>query len=89
MFANFDAAVATFRRVVDGLSETELLAPHPDDAGLLTASFLVKKREGQFRIDSVDCDVKGLQLTQTPRGDSDTFRFDISLPGTKLKPGYF
>jgi uncharacterized damage-inducible protein DinB len=28
--ANLDAAVATFRRVVDGLSEEQLLAPHPE-----------------------------------------------------------
>ena len=60
---------------------------HPDDTGLLTASFLVKKREGQFRIESINCDVKGLQLTQTPRGDSDTFRFDITLPANRLEPG--
>jgi hypothetical protein len=63
------------------------LGANPDDTGLLTASFLVKKREGQFRIESINCDVKGLQLTQTPRGDSDTFRFDITLPANKLEPG--
>lgn len=28
--ANFDAAVATFRRVVEGLSAEQLAAPHPD-----------------------------------------------------------
>ena len=28
--ANLDTAVATFRRVVDGLSEEQLLAPHPE-----------------------------------------------------------
>lgn|SRR5260370_4311795 len=28
--ANLDAAVATFGRVVDGLSEEQLLAPHPE-----------------------------------------------------------
>ena len=60
---------------------------HLDYNGLLTASFLVKKREGQFRIESIDCDVHGLQLTQTPRGDSDAFRFDIALPANKLEPG--
>jgi len=63
------------------------LGAHPDEAGLLSASFLVKKREGQFRIDSISCDVPGLQLTQTPRGDSDAFRFDIALPANKLGPG--
>jgi len=30
LLADFDAAVATFRRVVTGLSEAELLAPHPE-----------------------------------------------------------
>jgi Protein of unknown function (DUF1573) len=66
------------------------LAPpggHPDDTGSLTASFLVKKREGQFRITSIDCDVRGLQLTQTPRAESDAYRFDIAMPANKLKPG--
>jgi uncharacterized damage-inducible protein DinB len=30
--ANLDAAVATFRRVVDGLSAEQLAAPHPHTA---------------------------------------------------------
>src|SRR5437016_2441706 len=30
VFADFDAAVATFRRVVEGLDEAQLLAPHPE-----------------------------------------------------------
>jgi hypothetical protein len=30
LFANLDAAVATFRRVVGGLSAEQLAAPHPD-----------------------------------------------------------
>lgn len=71
-----------FGKVNKGLFEG-----HPDDAGLLTASFLVKKREGQFRIESISCDVPGLQLTQTPQGNSDAFRFDIALPAKKLEPG--
>jgi hypothetical protein len=80
--------IYTFPTEVDfGQVGPARLAGHPDDAGLLTASFLVKKREGQFSIDSIKCDVPGLQLTQTPRGDSDAFRFDVALPVNKLKPG--
>jgi uncharacterized damage-inducible protein DinB len=30
LFANLDAAVATFRRVVEGLSAEQLAAPHPE-----------------------------------------------------------
>src|SRR5262245_11914594 len=30
LFANLDAAVATFRRVIDGLSEAQLAVPHPE-----------------------------------------------------------
>ena len=30
VFTDFDAAVATFRRVVEGLSEQQLQAPHPE-----------------------------------------------------------
>jgi hypothetical protein len=70
-----------------GQVSTSKITGRPDDAGLLTASFLVKKREGQFRIDSIKCDVHGLQLTQTPEGSSDTFRFDVVLPVNKLKAG--
>ncbi len=62
-------------------------AGHRDEVGLLTASFLVKKRDGQFRIKSISCDVPGLQLTQTPQGDSGAFRFDIALLASKLEPG--
>jgi hypothetical protein len=60
---------------------------HRDDTGSLTASFLVKKREGQFRITKIDCDVRGLQLTQTPQAASDAYRFDIAMPAKQLKPG--
>jgi len=31
LLANLDAAVATFRRVVEGLSPEQLAAPHPDE----------------------------------------------------------
>src|SRR5262249_28801369 len=30
LLRDFDAAVATFRRVVEGLTEDQLLAPHPE-----------------------------------------------------------
>ena len=30
LFADYDGAVATFRRVVEGLDEAQLLAPHPE-----------------------------------------------------------
>ena len=62
-------------------------ADGPAGPATLTASFLVKKRAGRFRLTAIKCDVAGLQLTQTPRDDSDTYRFDLVLPENRLKTG--
>lgn len=42
--------------------------------------FLVKKRAGKFKIKSIASDVPGLKITQTPEGESSTFRVDVTLP---------
>lgn len=41
--------------------------------------FLVKKHTGKFKIKSITSDVPGLKITQTPQGESNTFRVDLTL----------
>jgi len=48
---------------------------------------LVKKRAGKFGIKSIRSDVTGLKVTQTPEGESNTFRVDVALSKGHLQPG--
>ena len=63
------------------------LTEHPQLADAVAQSFLLKKRAGEFRITSIECDVPALRITQTPDGESGTFRIDVALDVAKLRPG--
>jgi hypothetical protein len=56
-------------------------------ADLLTQTVLVKKREGEFEINSVTSTLPFLRIRREPAGQSNTFRIDVSLDHNKLQPG--
>lgn len=55
--------------------------------GQVTQSLLVKKREGQFEINRVTSTIPFLAIEREPDGKSGTFRIDVSIDSTQLKPG--
>lgn len=55
--------------------------------GQVTQSLLVKKREGQFEINRVTSTIPLLAIEREPDGKSGTFRIDVSIDSTQLKPG--
>ena len=55
--------------------------------GQVTQSLLVKKREGQFEINRVTSTIPFLAIEREPDGKSGTFRLDVSIDSTQLKPG--
>ena len=80
--------VYAFPEAVDfGVVSVAQLTAHPELAGALAQSFLLKKRAGTFRILSIESDVPALRITQTPDGDSGTFSIEVTLIVDKLRPG--
>ena len=80
--------VYAFPDAVDfGVVSTAQLTEHPEMAEGLAQGFLLKKRAGTFRITSIETDVPALRITQTPEGDSGTFRIEVALVLDKLRPG--
>jgi Protein of unknown function (DUF1573) len=63
--------------------------PHdPAALGLLTQTFLVKKREGVFEIKQVESNVDGIRVTKDPpNGKSSTHRIDVALNPEKTRVG--
>ena len=60
---------------------------NPAAAADLEQWVLVKKRAGKFGIKSIRSDLPGLKITQTPEGESNTFRVDVALSKGHLQPG--
>jgi hypothetical protein len=56
-------------------------------AGQFAHWLLVKKREGQFEIKRVTSTIPSLRTARQPEGKSETFRIDVSIDSTQLKPG--
>lgn len=56
-------------------------------AGQFAHWLLVKKREGQFEIKRVTSTIPSLRTERQPEGKSGTFRIDVSIDSTQLKPG--
>jgi hypothetical protein len=55
---------------------------------LQTQTFLVKRRQGPFRITDVSCDAEGVKVRQSPTDqESDVFQFDIAPDPDALKRG--
>lgn len=53
----------------------------------LSVWFLVKKRSGKFRIESIKTANPALQMTQAPKGESNTFRVNVTVRKGYLRPG--
>jgi hypothetical protein len=49
--------------------------------------FMVKKRAGKFKIKSITSDLPALHITQTPEGESNSFRVDVVLSRNRLEQG--
>ena len=55
---------------------------------MLTQTFLVKKRGGEFEIKDVQSDMDALEVTKDPAtGQSATYRIKVALNPDKMKPG--
>jgi len=55
---------------------------------LLTQTFLVKKRAGEFAITKITSDLEALELRKDPpHGDSSTYRIDVALNPQMIKAG--
>ena len=53
----------------------------------LSVWFLVKKRSGKFRIESIKTANPALEMTQAPKGESNTFRVNVTVRKGYLRPG--
>lgn len=59
----------------------------PGMIDLLTQTFLVKVQRGTLALRSLECDVPGLKVTQTPpSGPAEVFRIDVALDRNQLSP---
>ena len=73
--------------VAFGTMNLAQLRADPVLAVSLNEWFLVKKHAGKFKIKSISSDVPGLEFTQTPKGESNTFHVDVALSKAPLQPG--
>jgi hypothetical protein len=74
----------TFPDIVDfGTVSLGQLAGIPS----IIQTVLVKKREGEFDIDSITATLPYLHIRREPEGKSGTFRIDVSLDLNELRPG--
>jgi len=61
---------------------------NPAARDLLTQTFLVKKREGEFEITKIASNLEVLDIRKDPpHGSSSTYRVDVALSPQKLKAG--
>lgn len=71
-----------------GSVAAEELLKNPATRELLTQTFLVKKRKGEFEIKKVASDLEVLEVRKDPpNGKSSTYRIDIALNPQKIKAG--
>lgn len=70
-----------------GQISLQQLMKEPKLLPLLTQTFLVKKRQGEFAITSISTDVAALQLTKSPDSQSGAFRVDVQLAKEHLRQG--
>ena len=75
--------------VIDfGSVSTDPMRKDPAIRELLTQTFLVKKRAGEFAITKITSNMEALELRKDPpHGDSSTYRIDVSLNPQKIKAG--
>jgi hypothetical protein len=71
-----------------GPVSAEELRKNPATRELLTQTFLVKKRKGEFEIKEVRSDLEAVELRRDPpHGKSSTYRVDVTLNPQKAKLG--
>jgi hypothetical protein len=71
-----------------GAVSAEGLRKNPATRELLTQTFLVKKRGGEFEINKVESDLDMINVTKDPpHGESSTYRIDVALNPQNVKPG--
>jgi hypothetical protein len=63
------------------------LKRNPTLLNLVTQTFLVKRREGDMAITSVESDVPFLEITRDPTERSQIFRFDVAPGLDRIEPG--
>ena len=63
---------------------------NPATAGLLTQTFLLRKRTGKFGITRISTNLDLVQVTRTPEhGNASTHRIDLALSPRSVKRGSF
>ena len=71
-----------------GAVSAEGMRKNPTVRELLTQTFLVKKRSGEFEIKKVDSNLEAVEVTKDPpHGKSSTYRIDVALNPDKLRLG--
>jgi len=74
--------------VVDfGTVSLDQLAKAPSLLELLTQTFLVKARSGDFKIKSIVSDIPLLHISKEPSGPSQTFQISVGLVEERMQPG--
>lgn len=71
-----------------GSLSIEEIRKSPAARELLTQTFLVKKRSGEFEIKQVQSTAEGIEVTKDPPdGKNSTYRIDVALNPEKVKQG--
>jgi hypothetical protein len=71
-----------------GAVSSEKMRNNPTARQLLTQTFLVKKRSGEFEIKQVESNLEAVEVTKDPpHGKSSTYRIDVALNPEKVKLG--
>ena len=83
LYANPDA-------VDFGPVSAQELKKNPSTRELLTQTFVVKKRKGEFEIKKIGSDLEALEVRKDPSdGKSSTYRIDVALSPQRVKAGKF
>ena len=78
------------REVLDfGQVNSRQLERQPKLIDFLTEILILRKRQGEFRIESIESDIPFLKITQDPAEKSRVFRVDIGLDKDRLQRGIF
>ena len=78
------------REVLDfGQVNSGQLERYPNLSDFLKEILILRKRQGEFRIESIESDIPFLKITQDPAEKSRVFRVDVGLDKEKLQRGIF
>jgi hypothetical protein len=66
------------------------LRKNPATRELVTQTFLLKRRDGEFAIKKIESDLEGVEVRNSPlHGKNSTYRIDVALNPKKIKAGTF